>query len=171
MLILVVGLTGAGKTTYCHNNMKLDKGILFSIDKMMKSFYWDDMPKNPNMKWFVENQKWYNERIQRCENFIKEQIVELKNNHLPIYLDLGFTSIKHRKEYIDLAFQYEIPVEIHFVDTDIETRWKRVQHRNKGTVETYVMEVTREMFDYIEEVFEDFNEEEKRILKKMEAIS
>lgn len=165
MLILVTGLTGSGKTTYCNNYKNQNKAKAYSIDQWMKSLYWQDMPENPNMKWFLENQEWYTDRITRCEDLIKHEVTELFGTGVDILLDLGFTSIKHRMAYVELAKIYSETVEIHHLDVDSEIRWKRVQNRNKEKSDTYTMEVTKEMFDYIEDIFEVFTAKEKEILK------
>jgi len=165
VLVLVTGLTGAGKTTYCNTFLEEHKGKVFSIDRWMKALYWQDMPIEPDMNWFVENQDWYTDRIQRCEEMIKSEVIELLNVGIDILLDLGFTSAHHRKLYIDLAKNYGIDVEIHHIDVNSKDRWSRVQERNSKKGDTYSMQVTKEMFDYIEDIFEEFTEEEKAIVR------
>tara|TARA_Y100000782_G_scaffold4962_1_gene5934 strand:- start:188045 stop:188557 length:513 start_codon:yes stop_codon:yes gene_type:complete len=164
LLILVAGLTGAGKTTYCQKYCKENKAKLFSIDNWMKALYWQDMPANPDMNWFVQNQKWYTERIARCEKLIEAEVVELFKAGVDVLLDFGFTSAEHRAKYLALARDNEQGGEIHFLDVDPQTRWSRVQSRNKNKGSTYSMEVTREMFDYMENVFEPFTNDEKQVL-------
>tara|TARA_Y100000768_G_scaffold388617_1_gene385636 strand:+ start:19981 stop:20490 length:510 start_codon:yes stop_codon:yes gene_type:complete len=165
VLILVTGLTGAGKTTYCREFSKKQISKRYSIDDWMKALYWQDMPKEPDMNWFIENQKWYTDRIQRCEDLITKEIVELMQSEITILLDLGFTSVEHRKKYIELAQREDCEVEIHYIDVPRDVRWERVQKRNTEKAETYSMIVTKEMFDYIEEIFEDFAVDEKAIIK------
>ncbi len=123
------------------------------------------MPEDPNMEWFVKNQKWYTDRIQRCEDSITKDIEELMQSKITILLDLGFTSIEHRKKYIELARRKNQKVEIHHIDVARDKRWERVEKRSLEKPETYSMIVTKEMFDYIEDIFENFDEEEKTILK------
>lgn len=164
MLILVVGLTGAGKTTYCQNECNKKRAKHYSIDNWMKCLYWQDMPANPDMSWFVQNQKWYTDRIVRCEKLIQAQVVELFKTGVDVLLDLGFTSAEHRSKYLALAKEHGQEVQIHFLDVDANTRWSRVQSRNQSKGATYSMEVTREMFDYMEKVFEPFTNDEKQVL-------
>lgn len=165
MLILVTGLTGAGKTTYCNRFFEENRAKVYSIDNWMKKLYWEDMPKEPDMSWFVENQKWYTDRIQRCEGMIKNEVIEFFDVGFDILLDLGFTSAKHRQLYIDLAKNHGVGIEVHHIDVNSKERWRRVQNRNSKKGDTYSMQVTKEMFDYIESIFEEFTEEEKAILK------
>jgi len=166
-IILVTGLTGAGKTTYCNKLERNEVGRSFSIDQWMTALFWQDMPENPKMNWFVENQAWYLERIERCENFISKEI--LKNCHLGItsILDLGFTKTKHRQRYIDLAKDNLSNVEIHHIEVSPDMRWKRVEKRNKVQGETYSMHVDLDMFNYMEEAFEGFTQNELKLLKRI----
>ena len=130
----------------------------------MKALYWQDMPSNPDMNWFVQNQKWYTERIARCEKLIQVEVVDLFKAGVDVLLDLGFTSAEHRAKYLALARDNKQGGEINFLDVDPQTRWNRVQSRNKNKGSTYSMEVTREMFDYMENVFEPFTNDEKQVL-------
>lgn len=162
-IILVVGLTGAGKTTYCKKIASTENAHVFSIDHWMKSLYWQDMPANLDKKWFQENFAWYIDRISRCESLIREQIQSLCATNTSIILDLGFTAKAHRKVYLDLARDLSCDSEIHFLDVPQAERWKRVEERNQSKGETYAMVVSREMFDYVESVFELISEDEKEL--------
>jgi predicted kinase len=159
-IIIVTGLTGAGKTTYSNKLQDNKKGCVFSIDHWMTSLFWKDMPENPTMDWFIKNQKWYLSRIERCEVFIRNEIIKLNSLGVPSILDLGFTLQSHRKTYIDLAYNLRANPEIHHLDVPSDLRWKRVQQRNKTMGKTYSMQVSIEMFNYMEESFEEFNPEE-----------
>jgi len=160
-LILVVGLTGAGKTTYCDKLHAEKVGHAFSIDRWMKSLYWQDMPHEPKMEWFQKNQKWYIDRIQRCERMISKEVVMLLKLGVSCILDLGFTSSAHRKKYIDLGLDNNSNVELHFLDIKSEQRWSRVLKRNQEKAETFSMHVDRQMFEYMETNFEAITEAEK----------
>ena len=43
MLVIVTGLTGSGKTTYCNTYLEEHKAEVFSIDNWMRALYWEDM--------------------------------------------------------------------------------------------------------------------------------
>ena len=43
---------------------------------------------------------------------------------------------------------------LHHLDVDAEERWLRVQRRNVERGDTYRLEVTREMFDFVETLWE-----------------
>jgi len=40
--------------------------------------------------------------------------------------------------------------ELHWIDIPQDIRWERVQGRNREKGESYTMDVTREMFDFME---------------------
>lgn len=154
MIVLVVGSTGAGKTTYSRGLSHELRAELFSIDDWMKSMFWQEMPSMPDYQWFVTNGAWYAERIQRCENLIFQLTVNRAVRGENSILDLGFSSREHRQKFIDLFRSKGVSVEMHFLDVPADERWNRVQKRNEGTGETFVMAVDRQMFDFVESIFE-----------------
>lgn len=153
-VVLVVGSTGAGKTTYSSKLERELPGVVYSIDNWMKELYWQDMPKNPNNSWFQENGAWYMERISRCESLITKNVLDRAKLQQKSILDLGFTTAEHRIRFIKKFQENGIEVSSHFLDIDEEVRWQRVQQRNTQQGETFVMNVDRQMFDYIETIFE-----------------
>ncbi len=164
MLALIIGQTGAGKTTYGLRLEKQKNGLLFSIDTWMVNLFWQDMPQKPSIEWFQENQQWYLQRIERCEAFIRQQITHLAQSSTPCILDLGFTSSSHRKKYLELGQELNQKIEIHYLNYTPEIRWERVQTRNSQKGESFSMNVSREMFDYMESIFEPLNQYEKQFL-------
>ena len=57
-----------------------------------------------------------------------------------------------------------IESEIHFLDIDNEVCWSQVEKRNleKGT--TFVMTVTKDMFEYMKSNFEEPTEQETKLV-------
>ena len=49
---------------------------------------------------------------------------------------------------------------LHHLDVDAEERWRRVQGRNTERGPTYRLEVTREMFDFVETLLERPSDDE-----------
>lgn len=169
-VILVVGLTGAGKSTYCGELAKRERAAVYSIDHWMKSLFWQDMPKDPDMKWFQENSEWYVDRIARCEKLIESEMKSLTQCGISVILDLGFTAKSHRDHYVQIGNSLHAETEIHYLDVPEEERWDRVQRRNAEKGATYSMQVSREMFDYIESIFEPIEESEKQSCCRFCAI-
>jgi predicted kinase len=159
-LILLLGLTGAGKTTYCDKLEDKRIGHVFSIDRWMTSLFWQDMPKNPDMKWFEENHQWYTDRISRCEDLIAFEVERLLKLGTSCILDLGFTASAHRKIFIELGEKCHANVELHYLNVNKEERWRRIQERNNVKTATYSMHVDEGMFNYMETIFENITEQE-----------
>lgn len=154
VVALIVGSTGAGKTTYARKLALEISAAVFSIDDWMKSLYWQDMPENPSNSWFLENGQWYVDRIQRCEELILKNVIERARLQENSILDLGFSTSEHRKKFISKLQKSKIPVVTHYLDVSPDLRWERVCERNHSRGETFVMNVDRDMFDYIESIFE-----------------
>lgn len=153
-IVLVVGSTGAGKTTYSEKLAVKLSAVVYSIDSWMKALYWQDMPKNPDNAWFIENGSWYMDRIGRCESLILEEVSKRAKLNQKSILDLGFSTSNHRIKFIKALREMGIEAEIHYLDLPADLRWERVEKRNLEKGETFVMHVDRKMFDFIESIFE-----------------
>ena len=146
-LILVVGCTGAGKTTYARKLADDIGGVVFSIDDWMTALFWPDSPQPIDFEWTME-------RIARCEAQIFATARQLAERAVPSVLDLGFTKRDHRDRIRALATEAGLGATIHFVDVPADERWRRVERRNSERGETYAMQVDRQMFDFMESLWE-----------------
>jgi len=126
----------------------------------MKDLYGQDMPSNPEPQWFYDNQKWYIERIARCEALIKKIVLARAQIDQPSLLDLGFSTKEQRLRFIEFFKGHGIEVSSHFLDVPTEIRKKRVEERNRSKGETFVMTVDGSLFDYMESIFEPPTEDE-----------
>jgi predicted kinase len=154
MVTLLVGSTGAGKTTY---GLKLQKelpAVLYSIDNWMKDLWGDDMPKDPEPAWFHENHEWYVERIKRCEKKIVSLAAARAKIGQKSILDFGFSTREHRKSILEALNESKVQTKIIWLDVPAHKRWERVQSRNSEKGETYVMNVDQSLFEYMENIFE-----------------
>ncbi len=146
-VILVVGCTGAGKTTYARQLADEIGGIRFSIDEWMMPLFSKDSPQPVQFAWMME-------RVNRCEAKIFEVVRQVTSRSIPAVLDLGFTRKEHRDKFRALCADANLVAAVHFVDVDREIRWQRVQQRNAEQGETYAMQVDRQMFDFMEGMWE-----------------
>ncbi|MFM5893617.1 MAG: AAA family ATPase [Novosphingobium sp.] len=146
-MILVVGCTGAGKTTYALKLADELGGVRFSIDEWMTALFWADSPQPLEFAWTME-------RIGRCEALIFAQVRQLAARGVPALLDLGFTRREHRDRFRAMAAETGLTCAVHFVDVRADERWYRVNRRNKEQGETYAMQVDRQMFDFMEGMWE-----------------
>lgn len=146
-IILIVGSTGAGKTTYARRLAETLGGVRFSIDEWMTALFWADSPQPIEFGWTME-------RIGRCEGQIMAMVLQLAARGVPAILDLGFTTKEHRDRFRDHAGEAGLTAAIHFIDVPADKRWARVKRRNTDRGETYAMQVDRDMFDFMETMWE-----------------
>lgn len=146
-VILIVGCTGAGKTTYARTLANKIGALRFSIDEWMGPLFGPDMPEPVMFEWMME-------RINRCESLIFTLVQQATARDLPVILDLGFTKRQHRDKFRKLSAEIGLGAAVHFVDVNPEIRWHRVQMRNEQQGETYAMRVDRAMFEFMENMWE-----------------
>ncbi|MFC7048006.1 AAA family ATPase [Emcibacter nanhaiensis] len=144
---LVAGSTGAGKTTYSLALCKELGAIHIPIDEWMTTLFWMDSPDPISHAWAME-------RIGRVEAQIWTLVQKLAEQGVPVVLDLGFTKREHRQKFAALAREAGLPLQLHYVDVPAEERWARVEKRNAEKGETFAMEVTRDMFDFMESMWQ-----------------
>jgi len=147
MIHMICGSTGAGKTTFALQLAQKHEAILFSIDEWMENLYGAERNETTELEWMLE-------RIERCEKQIWEVCLQLLKNDKPVILDLGLSKKSHREKFYQLAKDINVEAILYFIDIDEETRWQRVQQRNLKKGKTFSLEVTREMFDFMESWFE-----------------
>jgi predicted kinase len=82
-------------------------------------------------------------------------------------IDCGLTRADHRRKWADLAREAGLPVVLHHLDVPVEERWRRVEQRNTEQGETYRLTVTREMFDFVETLWEPPTAEEMAAMNGM----
>ena len=116
-VILVVGCTGAGKTTYARTLADERGAIRFSIDEWMMPLFGPDIPEPMRFDWMME-------RVNRCEAMIFAMTQQVAARGLPVVLDLGFTKAAHRDKFRALCGEAGLSVSVHFVDVLRETRWR-----------------------------------------------
>lgn len=147
MIHLLVGNTGAGKSTYA-NKLKLDiNSVIFTLDKWNKILFLPDKTENDGVNWFLE-------RIDRAEEVMQDLILQLENSGVDSILDVGLSKFKHREKYRKFAKENNIEVKVHFLNIPKEIRKQRVLKRNLEKGITFEFEVTNENFEFMENWFE-----------------
>ncbi len=149
LIHLICGSTGAGKTTYALRLADQLGAVRFSIDEWMSALFWMDSPQPLNPSWSME-------RVERCLEQIWAVSQRVAERDIPCVLDVGLTRAETRARFATLAGDSGVSVQLHFVDAPIEERWRRVEARNAEKGETYQLgfDVTREMFDFVESIWE-----------------
>lgn len=147
---IICGGTGAGKSTFSKELAKKSGAIHFAIDDWIARLYGDDKPHDVNYEWYAE-------RIARIETMMWLIIERSTADYI---LDLGFSLNSHRQKFYDLASKAGISAKLHYLDVSEAERWRRVCLRNEEKGETFALTVSREDFDFMEDLFErpDSNE-------------
>jgi predicted kinase len=157
---IVCGATGAGKTTYSRTLADELRAVRFSIDEWMAVLFWPDSPRPIQFDWTME-------RINRCEAVIGDTALRLAAIGVPSVLDLGFTRADHRARFVEATGRHG--AKLHWVDAPAEERRARVARRNADRGETYRLDVTDEMFDFMESIWEPPSDEEMARLEGVRA--
>jgi predicted kinase len=155
LIHLVCGSTGAGKTTYSRELSERIGAVRFSIDEWMTRLFWMDSPEPLEPAWSME-------RVERCLSQIWSTASRVAERGVPCVLDIGLSQAASRARFVKLAGELGLSAQLRFVDVPAEERWRRVQARNARLRDTSHLPfaVTREMFDFVEKMWESPTDEE-----------
>ena len=153
MIHIVFGATGAGKTTYAMQLAQELQAIRFSVDDWMKGLFFPDIKAEIEYSWALE-------RVNRCEEQIWQVAQQVLGQGTPVVLEVSMTSKEQRDKQRQRAEQYGFDYSIYFLDVAQATRRDRVRQRNSEQGQTYSFEVTDDMFDFVEALFESPDEDE-----------
>ena len=146
-LNVIFGPCGAGKTTYAHAFARREKAVAFILDDWMARMFAPDMPQPLQYDWMIE-------RVARCEAQIWATAAGVLATGTPVILDIGLMRKADRARVRDIAEATGLPLQFHFVDAPTEVRRARVANRNEVRGESFAIEVTPDLFDFIEGVYE-----------------
>ncbi|PCH78229.1 MAG: Zeta toxin [Flavobacteriaceae bacterium] len=147
MIHLIVGNTGAGKTTYSQNLKKSTQGIIFSIDTWNNTLFMPDKTDSDGLDWFLE-------RIERAETLIQQICLQLNDSGMDAILDLGLSKYEHREKFRQFALKNNISLQLHFLDVAKNIRKNRISQRNIEKGNTFEFEVSDANFEFMETWFE-----------------
>ncbi len=146
-LHVIFGPSGAGKTTYAHTFARREGAVAFILDDWMARLFGPDMPEPIEYDWMIE-------RVQRCEAQIWSTAAGVLAAGTDVILDIGLMRKADRERVREIAEATELPLQWHFVTASAEARRARVADRNVVRGESFAIEVTPELFDFIEGVYE-----------------
>jgi predicted kinase len=149
LIHLICGSTGAGKSTYAQHLSERLGAVRFSIDEWMSTLFWMDTPQPLQAAWSMQ-------RVERCFCQIWAVASQVAGRGIPCVLDLGFGDANSRNRVYRLAGEAGLTVQLHVLDVPADERWRRVEVRNAERGGTYQLpfDVTREMFDFVETMWE-----------------
>lgn len=146
-LNVIFGPSGAGKTTYANAFARREKAVAFILDDWMARMFGPDMPEPLQYDWMIE-------RVGRCEAQIWATAAGVLATGTSVILDIGLMRRADRARVREIAEATGLPLQFHFVDAPPEARRARVLERNVVRGEGFAIDVTPDMFDFIEGVYE-----------------
>jgi predicted kinase len=146
-LHVIFGPCAAGKTTYAHALARRENAVPFVLDE------WGARLFGPDLKGPIEF-AWMMERLTRCNQLIMSTAEAVLAAGASVVLDAGGMRKADRDRTRQFAEARGFAVQWHFVDAPREVRRARVEGRNAAKGETFVAEVTPEMFQMLEAVYE-----------------
>src|SRR5262249_19252634 len=135
------------KTTYAHAFARREKAVAFILDDWMARLFGPDMPEPLQYEWMIE-------RVQRCEAQIWSTAAGVLAAGTDVILDIGLMRRADRARVREIAEAAELPLQFHFVTASAQARRARIAQRNVVRGESFAIEVTPELFDFIEGVYE-----------------
>jgi predicted kinase len=94
------------------------------------------------------------ERLRRCEALIWSTAADVLAAGASVVLDIGAMRRADRARIGQIAIEKGLSPQWHFVDAPQEVRRARVAGRNTAKGETFVHEVTPQMFELLEGLYE-----------------
>jgi predicted kinase len=146
-LHVIFGPIGAGKTTYAHALARRVGAVPFVLDDWGARLFGPDVNGPIDFRWMLE-------RLGRCEAQILLTAADVLAVGTPVVLDIGAMRRANRERIRQIAQAKGLSLQWHFVDAPKEVRRARVAGRNTARGETFVREVSPEMFDLIEQLYE-----------------
>jgi predicted kinase len=146
-LHVIFGPCGAGKTTYAHAFARRERAVAFILDDWMARLFGPDIPEPIEYEWMLE-------RVARCEAQIWSAAAAVLATGTSVVLDIGLMRRADRDRVRQIAEGAELPLQWHFVDAPQAVRRARVAGRNTIKGESFAIEVTPALFDFIEGVYE-----------------
>lgn len=143
----IFGPCGAGKTTYAHAFARREKAVAFILDDWMARLFGPDMPEPLQYDWMIE-------RVGRCEAQIWAAAAGVLAAGTSVILDIGLMRKADRTRVREIAEATGLELVFHFVDAPQDVRRARVAGRNVVRGENFAIEVSPDMFDFIEGVYE-----------------
>jgi predicted kinase len=146
-LHVIFGPCGAGKTTYAHTFARREGLVAFVLDDWMARLFGPDLPEPIEYQWMLE-------RVGRCEAQIWSTAAAVMAAGTSVIFDIGLMRRSDRARVREIAEGAGLSLQFHFVDAPQEVRRARVAGRNTIRGESFALEVSPDMFEFIEGVYE-----------------
>lgn len=152
---LVVGPVGSGKSTFAKKLCRDLGAIHFDLDEWMTELFRPDRPQQGLVDWYVE-------RSGRCLGQIWRLAEQALHVDTHVVLEVGLIRRGDRAAFFGRVDASGHPFIIHVVDAPREVRRARVLQRNVDRGSTFKMEVSPEIFDMADGMWQPFDDDECR---------
>ena len=146
-LNVIFGPCAAGKTTYALELAHRESAVPFVLDEWGARLFGPDAEGPIGFPWMLE-------RLGRCNGLIWSTAEAVLAAGTSVVLDIGAMRRADRERIRQSAGAKGLSLQWHFVDAPREVRRARVADRNTAKGATFVMEVTPEMFEMLEGIYE-----------------
>jgi predicted kinase len=146
-LHVIFGPCGAGKTTYAHALAGRENAVAFVLDEWGARLFGPDVHGPLDFGWMLE-------RMARCNAQVLSTVAAVLATGTSVVLDTGLMRRADRERVRQMAEAKGWSLRWHFVDAPLAVRRARVASRNAAKDATFAWEVTPEMFDLLEGVYE-----------------
>ena len=144
---VIYGPVAAGKSTFAIRLSSERNAVRFAVDDWMHTLFAPDLHAGIDMAWAMD-------RVARCQALIGSLGTQIHATGRDVVLELGLLREEDRwrtRASIEAAGHRSA---FYFVDADPATRRQRVARRNAERGATFSFEVTPNMFEAIEKLFE-----------------
>jgi len=162
----IEGPIGAGKSTYASVLGRRLRSQPLILDTWMATLFRPDRPEQ-------EFWDWYQVRKERCITQILDVAKGSLRYHAHAIVELGLLSRRARSHFASLVEGDGHACVFHLLDASEDERWERVQLRNARKSETYVMQVSRELFELSSGLWEDISpaeRSERRVIDVQDSL-
>lgn len=146
-LNVIFGPCAAGKTTYAHALARRENAVPFVLDEWGARLFGPDLQGPIEFAWMME-------RLARCNALIWSTAEAVLAAGTSVVLDTGGMRQADRERIRQMAEAKDLSLQWHFVDAPQAVRRARVEGRNAARGETFVHEVTPQMFEMLEAIYE-----------------
>ena len=146
-LNVIFGPCAAGKTTYAHALARRETAVAFVLDEWGARLFGPDLQGPIEFAWMME-------RLGRCNALIWSTAEGVLAAGASVVLDIGAMRRADRDRIRQIAGAKGLSLQWHFVDAPQGVRRVRVANRNTAKGDPFVMEVTSEMFEMLEAIYE-----------------
>jgi predicted kinase len=146
-LNVIFGPCAAGKTTYAHALARRENAVAFVLDEWGARLFGPDLQGPIEFAWMLE-------RLGRCNALIWSTATAVLAAGTSVVLDTGAMRRADRERIRQISQDKGLSLKWHFVDAPQEVRRARFAARNETKGETFVHEVSPEMFEMLEAIYE-----------------